>query len=43
MKTEVDYVASNVEGAVIQNSGHWIMEEQPGQAIDLIVAFLKKH
>ncbi|UNK48702.1 alpha/beta hydrolase [Lysobacter sp. S4-A87] len=43
MKPEVDYVASNVEGAVIQNSGHWIMEEQPQQAIDLIVPFLAKH
>jgi pimeloyl-ACP methyl ester carboxylesterase len=43
MKTEVGYVASNVEGAVIQNSGHWIMEEQPKQAVDLIAAFLAKH
>jgi len=43
MKTEVDYVATNVEGAVIQNSGHWIMEEQPQQAIDLIVPFIEKH
>ncbi|MDR7136040.1 pimeloyl-ACP methyl ester carboxylesterase [Lysobacter niastensis] len=43
MKTEVQYVASNVEGAVIENSGHWIMEEQPKQAVDLIAAFLAKH
>jgi pimeloyl-ACP methyl ester carboxylesterase len=43
MKSEVEYVASNVEGAVIQNSGHWIMEEQTQQAIDLIVPFLAKH
>lgn len=43
MKSEVDYVASNVEGAVIQNSGHWIMEEQPEQAIDVIVPFLARH
>lgn len=27
MKTEVEAVASDVEGAVIANSGHWIMEE----------------
>ncbi len=43
MKTEVEYVASNVEGAVIHNSGHWIMEEQPQQAIDLIVPFVARH
>jgi pimeloyl-ACP methyl ester carboxylesterase len=43
MKTELEYVASNVEGGVIQNSGHWIMEEQPEQAIDLILPFLAKH
>lgn len=43
MKTELEYVATNVEGGVIRNSGHWIMEEQPDQAIDLIVPFLAKH
>ncbi len=37
MKTELQYVASNVQGAVVANSGHWIMEEQPTQAVDLIV------
>lgn len=42
MKTELEYVASNVEGGVIQNSGHWIMEEQPDQAVDLIMPFLAK-
>ena len=42
MKTEFGYVASNVEGAVIENSGHWIMEEQPQQAIRAIVAFIEK-
>lgn len=43
MKSEIDYVASNVEGAVIRNSGHWIMEEQPQQAVDLILPFLSSH
>ncbi|WP_254200749.1 alpha/beta hydrolase [Lysobacter sp. MMG2] len=43
MKSEIDYVASNVEGAVIRNSGHWIMEEQPQQAVDLILPFLASH
>ena len=42
MKTEVEAIASNVEGAVITNSGHWIMEEQPQQALAAITAFLKK-
>jgi hypothetical protein len=42
MKTELQYVASNVEGGVIQNSGHRIMEEQPDQAIDLIMPFLAR-
>ncbi len=40
MKTELEFVASNVQGAVITNSGHWIMEEQPKQAIDLLVPFI---
>src|SRR5262245_55646821 len=42
MKTEVEAIASNVQGAVIANSGHWIMEEQPQQAITVITGFLKK-
>jgi len=42
MKTEVEAIATNVQGAVIANSGHWIMEEQPQQAIAVITGFLKK-
>jgi pimeloyl-ACP methyl ester carboxylesterase len=42
LATEVGFAASNVRGAVIDNSGHWIMEEQPQQAIALIVAFLEE-
>ena len=42
MKTEVEAIASNVHGTVIANSGHWIMEEQPQQAIAVITGFLKK-
>ncbi|GAB3368013.1 alpha/beta hydrolase [Lysobacter rhizosphaerae] len=42
MKTEIEYVATNVQGAVISNSGHWIMEEQPEQAIEVIETFLRK-
>jgi pimeloyl-ACP methyl ester carboxylesterase len=41
MQTELAYVASNVQGAVITNSGHWIMEEQPQQAIGVILPFIE--
>ena len=40
VEEDLRYVADNVTGAVILNSGHWIMEEQPQAAIDLIRAFL---
>src|ERR1700732_3295573 len=40
LATEVGFAAANVRSAVIGNSGHWIMEEQPQQAIAVIVAFL---
>jgi pimeloyl-ACP methyl ester carboxylesterase len=40
LATEVGFAAANVRSAVISNSGHWIMEEQPQQAIAIIVAFL---
>ncbi len=43
MKTEIEADATHVEGAVISNSGHWIMEEQPQQAVDIIVAYLGRH
>jgi pimeloyl-ACP methyl ester carboxylesterase len=42
MKTELESVADHVEGAVIAHSGHWIMEEQPGEAVPVLVAFLAK-
>src|ERR1700722_10719568 len=40
--TEVGFAAANVRSAVIDNSGHWIMEEQPQQAIAIIVPFLEE-
>jgi pimeloyl-ACP methyl ester carboxylesterase len=40
MKTELQFLARNVKGAVIKDSGHWIMEEQPDQAVQLIKEFL---
>ncbi len=42
LATEIGFAATNVEAAVINNSGHWIVEEQPQQAIDLIVPFIEK-
>ena len=41
MKAELESVATHVDGAVISNSGHWIMEEQPRQAVDVIVPYLQ--
>jgi pimeloyl-ACP methyl ester carboxylesterase len=40
MKSELEFIADDVEGAVIANSGHWIMEEQPAQAIAIITRFI---
>ena len=33
-------VATHVEGVVVRNSGHWLMEEAPDQVISSIVEFL---
>ena len=35
-------VAMNVEGVVVRNSGHWLMEEAPEQVIPKLVAFLNR-
>jgi pimeloyl-ACP methyl ester carboxylesterase len=40
MKTELDTVATTVQGAVIRNAGHWIMEEQPDAALAVILPFI---
>jgi pimeloyl-ACP methyl ester carboxylesterase len=42
LATEIGFSASSVRSAVIDNSGHWIMEEQPQQAIAAIVTFLEE-
>jgi pimeloyl-ACP methyl ester carboxylesterase len=34
-------VATDVNGVVIKGSGHWLMEEAPGQVIPQLVAFIK--
>ena len=35
-------VDTNVHGVVIKSSGHWLMEEAPGQVIPQLVAFINK-
>jgi pimeloyl-ACP methyl ester carboxylesterase/quercetin dioxygenase-like cupin family protein len=42
MADEIRFVAFDVTGEVIMNSGHWIMEEQPAAAIAAIVNFLRR-
>jgi pimeloyl-ACP methyl ester carboxylesterase len=39
--TEIGFAATDVRKAVIANSGHWIMEEQPVQAVAIILPFLR--
>src|ERR1700731_1735704 len=41
LAAEVGFAAADVRSAVISNSGHWIMEEQPEQAVSIILSFLK--
>jgi pimeloyl-ACP methyl ester carboxylesterase len=41
LASEIGFAAADVRAAVIENSGHWIMEEQPEQAVTIILAFLK--
>ncbi len=33
-------VATNVEGVIVRNSGHWLMEEAPDQVIPKLIEFL---
>lgn len=42
MADDLRFVATNVTSAVITNSGHWVMEEQPKQTTAAIVDFLGK-
>jgi pimeloyl-ACP methyl ester carboxylesterase len=41
LATEIGFAAADVRAAVIADSGHWIMEEQPEQAVRMILSFLK--
>jgi pimeloyl-ACP methyl ester carboxylesterase len=40
MAVEARFVADHVTGVVIDNSGHWLMEEQPKATVAAIVKFL---
>lgn len=40
MADDLRFVATNVSGAVIPNSGHWLMEEQPAVTVAAIRDFL---
>jgi hypothetical protein len=33
-------VANNVKGIIVKGSGHWLMEEAPGQVIPEVVSFI---
>jgi pimeloyl-ACP methyl ester carboxylesterase len=41
LATEIGFAAADVHTAVIKDCGHWIMEEQPEQAVTIILSFLK--
>ena len=40
MAEDVRFVATNVDVAVIADSGHWLMEEQPAATVAMITKFL---
>jgi pimeloyl-ACP methyl ester carboxylesterase len=42
MADDVRFVATDVTGGVIANSGHWVMEEQPKETTAAIVKFIDK-
>jgi pimeloyl-ACP methyl ester carboxylesterase len=41
MATVMRAAAANVQGAVVPNSGHWVMEENPAATIKLVEDFLR--
>jgi pimeloyl-ACP methyl ester carboxylesterase len=42
MADHMQFVASNVTGGIVPDSGHWIMEENPRATIDLVTRFLAR-
>jgi len=43
MADDVRFVATDVTGGIISNSGHWVMEEQLQRTTAAIVGFIDKH
>jgi pimeloyl-ACP methyl ester carboxylesterase len=41
MATVMHFAAANVQGAIVPDSGHWIMEENPAATIKLVSDFLE--
>jgi pimeloyl-ACP methyl ester carboxylesterase len=41
MADELRYVASDVTGGIVPDSGHWIMEENPQATVELVAKFLR--
>jgi pimeloyl-ACP methyl ester carboxylesterase len=42
MTTVMRFAASDVTEAIVPNSGHWVMEENPADTIKLVTGFLAK-
>jgi pimeloyl-ACP methyl ester carboxylesterase len=42
MATIMRFAAENVTGAIVPNSGHWIMEENPDATVQPVGAFLDR-
>jgi pimeloyl-ACP methyl ester carboxylesterase len=42
MADDIKFVATDVTAAIVKDSGHWIMEEQPQQTTAMIVDFVGK-
>ena len=42
MADHIRFVAADVTGVVVPNSGHWLIEEQPAATIAIIRDFLEK-
>jgi pimeloyl-ACP methyl ester carboxylesterase len=42
MEEDLRFVAVDVKGGIVPNSGHWIMEENPQATIALVTAFLRQ-
>jgi pimeloyl-ACP methyl ester carboxylesterase len=39
---DLRFVAANVTGGIVPNSGHWIMDENPQATVKLVIEFLSK-